>query len=350
MAVVSGLKPFKQFEVRVSAQPEDHRWAIVLAGGEGTRLNGVTTQRYGVHRPKQYCAFWGGRSMLQWTLDRTKSLVKSAHTKTVIGNGHESMFARAVSDPGAGEVIVQPDNCGTLPGILLPLSHVLAEDPEATVLLLPSDHFILPTQAFVDRAHRAMELAARYPDKLVLLGAVPDAPVPDYGWVQPSEALRDFNEWDAQSVSAFIEKPDQITAERLYRRGWLWNTMMVAAKAKTMWNAAFECAEELLHRFNAYRQAVTAVRTGRAPIGHAELALAHLYRDMNSADFSRDLLQRVPQQCTVLPLKDVYWCDCGHPDRLAQLLTKNSERDEAYGEVRTAVGPPQARRANAIPN
>ncbi len=316
-------------ERKLTLNAGGRRWAIVLAGGEGARLSAFTAQQYGVQRPKQYCTFWGGQTMLQWTLDRIGALVKQDHTKIIIGNGHERMFAESVADPTAAEVIVQPTNNGTLPGILLPLSHILAEDPEATVLLAPSDHFILPAHNFVERSRRAIELAERYPDKLVLLGAVPDSPVPDYGWVQPGDAVRSPGDWSAQPVSAFIEKPGQAVADTLYRRGWLWNTMIVAGKAKLMWNAAFECAEDVLHRFNSYRQTIASVRNGHAPDEHARLALQHLYSDLGTADFSRDLLQRVPERCAVLPLSDVYWCDCGHPERLAKILEEFGEPADA---------------------
>lgn len=301
------------------------RWTIILAGGEGERLRGVTTQRYGTQRPKQYCSFWGGQSMLQWTMDRTVGLVQESHTKVVIGNGHEKLYLESVREPICGEVIVQPRNYGTLPGILLPLSHIMAEDPNATVILMPSDHYIFPAEKFVERARRAMELAERFPDKLVLLGAVPDSPIPDYGWVQSEgHAFRD-DDWRAKPVTAFLEKPGEALAQELYRRGWLWNTMIVAAKVSLLWKLAYECADEILHRFNTYHQALHAIRNGRAPESHRQLALEQLYSGIRSADFSRDVLQCRPERCAILPMTDVFWCDCGHPERLQRVIERAGE-------------------------
>lgn len=302
--------------------PSGRRWAILLAGGEGERLRGLTAERYGAHRPKQYCSFWGDRSMIDWTMHRASGLVDAGRTKVIIGNGHEALFAEAVPQPICGEVLVQPKNYGTLPGILLPLSHVLAEDPHATVIVMPTDHYIFPMHAFIRRARRAMELAERYPDKLVLLGAVPDSAVPDYGWVQCERSQEDGDEWTARTVTAFLEKPGARLAHDLYRRGWLWNTMMIVANVSVMWRTAYECAGDILHRFDMYLQVISAVRTGRAPAHHRQLALEQLYDNIEPADFSRDLLQRRPGRCAILPMPDVYWCDCGHPERLARITAR----------------------------
>ena len=301
------------------------RWAILLAGGEGERLRGVTAVRYGEHRPKQYCTFWGDRSMLQWTMDRAASLAEATRTKVVIGNGHEPLYTESVPDPHCGEMIIQPKNNGTLPGILLPLSHILVEDPNATVILMPSDHYIFPMDVFIQRARRAMELAECHPNKLVLLGAVPDSPVPDYGWVQYGSGYGTTDDRAAKPVTAFLEKPGESLARRLYRNGWLWNTMIVAAKVSLMWQTAHECEDHLLHRFETYRQTVRAVREGRVPDHHRQLALEHLYKGIGSADFSRDILQCRPERCTILPMTDVFWCDCGHPERLRQIMARAGE-------------------------
>src|SRR5687768_4764508 len=108
------------------------RWAIILAGGEGTRLSRLTVRRFGEHRPKQYCAFLGQRTMFEHTLDRAVGMVGPERVVTVIGRGH---WRYLQGRPGlVGYMVEQPRACDTAPGVFLPLAYVLAFDPEATVV------------------------------------------------------------------------------------------------------------------------------------------------------------------------------------------------------------------------
>jgi bifunctional N-acetylglucosamine-1-phosphate-uridyltransferase/glucosamine-1-phosphate-acetyltransferase GlmU-like protein len=97
--------------------------------------------------PKQYCAFVGSRAMLQHTLDRAKQLVPSDQIVTVIGKGHRRHIEDRSSLPG--RLVEQPASRDTAAGLFFALACITALDPNAMVLVLPSDHFVSPESAFV---------------------------------------------------------------------------------------------------------------------------------------------------------------------------------------------------------
>ena len=117
-------------------------WAIVLAGGEGSRLRSVTTTALGVAIPKQFCSLHGGDSLLHDALKRAESIASPDHICAVVSQQHRRWWESALAGVASVNIIVQPRNCGTANGILLPLLCILERDPEARVVILPSDHHV----------------------------------------------------------------------------------------------------------------------------------------------------------------------------------------------------------------
>ncbi len=282
-----------------------HRWALVLAGGEGERLKSFVREREGRPIPKQYCVFSGGKTMLERAYERAEAAVSPERIVTVVGRGHRAFLGRTRV---RGRVIEQCANRGTLPGVLLGLAHILASDPLATVLILPSDHFIDPPEALRGLFGEAMGLAERYPDQLVLLAAVPDAPEPDYGWIEPGAAVAE----SAFSVRLFREKPDAILAREFFHRGYLWNTMITAAKGREFWETARALLPGLIRRFDALRAAAGA--------GPCEFLQPEVYESIAPADFSRDILERACLRCLVMPMRGARWSDWGRAARILGTL------------------------------
>ncbi len=116
-------------------------WSVILADGEGTRIKPFIEMWFGDGRPKQYCTFTGTRSLFQHTVDRADSLAPQAQ-RIVVAAAHHDRYVREQLGDREGRVLFQPRNRGTAPGILLPLTYVLALAPEALVVIYPSDHFV----------------------------------------------------------------------------------------------------------------------------------------------------------------------------------------------------------------
>jgi mannose-1-phosphate guanylyltransferase len=163
-------------------QKKPNLCGIVLAGGEGKRLQPLIHRLRGDILPKQFVNFVGDGSVLEHTFLRAEKLIPSDRIFTVANWAHLKCpeVRRQISSRPRGSVVVQPDNKDTGPGLLLPLmSHVYL-------------------------AYRAVE---RDPSRLVLLGIELDTPEPEYGYILPGEKLKTMVCLGAFTISRFIEKP-----------------------------------------------------------------------------------------------------------------------------------------------
>lgn len=154
-------------------------WPIILAGGEGERTRPFIQQWLGYSMPKQYCTFVGSRSMLRHTLDRADRLGRPDHKVTVVAK-HHLPYAREIFDTQqGGEVILQPRNCDTAAGIFLPTTYVRAWDPNATVVICPSDHFVFPEDRFLETVQQATRTVHVLQDRILLLACA----LPIWNWI-----------------------------------------------------------------------------------------------------------------------------------------------------------------------
>ncbi|HET6373292.1 MAG TPA: sugar phosphate nucleotidyltransferase [Candidatus Polarisedimenticolia bacterium] len=298
-------------------------WAIVLAAGEGTRLRALTTDRTGVSTPKQYCSLRGDGSLLDRTLRRGRRVVPRSNMVTVVAAQHRQWWESALADLPEKNLIVQPRNRGTAAGLLLPLLSILSRDPEARVLVLPSDHFV-EDEATLERAlRRALSELERDRDGVILLGITPDAAVPDYGWIVPQESAGR----PTLAVSSFVEKPDPDTAADLLEQGGAWNSFIFAARGRSLLRLYQRRLPGLLRAFHA--------ALGEKP-GELTPALIGLYEAIETTDFSRDILQGSEPSLRLLPVPPCGWTDLGTPARVSECLTRL--RGSARGRAVTLPG------------
>ncbi|MFI5394217.1 MAG: sugar phosphate nucleotidyltransferase [Candidatus Binatia bacterium] len=165
---------------------EGKHWAVVLAGGEGTRLQELTRQITGSPIPKQYCRIMGERSMLETTLIRTQRYVPVDNTLVVINSTHLDIAREQLHPLPDGNILVQPCNRDTGPGLLFGLLALVRRDPAAIVGLFPSDHYVGDDRGFIDHVGHATRVVEEMPDKIVVLGIRPDHPEPGYGYIMPA--------------------------------------------------------------------------------------------------------------------------------------------------------------------
>ncbi len=122
--------PHEQHRRRISSGT-GHRWALILAGGEGSRLQSLTTTASGIAIPKQFCSFGGEASLLHDALRRAQTVTTPAHTCAVVSDHHRLWWQAMDLRIPSANLIRQPHNRGTAIGILLPLLQILHRDPEA---------------------------------------------------------------------------------------------------------------------------------------------------------------------------------------------------------------------------
>jgi mannose-1-phosphate guanylyltransferase len=295
-------------------------WVIVLAGGEGTRIQPLIQQCLGFSCPKQYFTFCGKHSMLENTVDRAAELVGPERVITVIGKGHRRYLK---NQSVSGMVMEQPFSRGTGAGVFLPAAHIHAKDPEATVLIFPSDHFVCPRAGFLGQVDHARRCLEHLDDRLLLMAAVPDLPETDYGWVEPGEGLptpAEAGKPGIREVRSFREKPGAEEAQRCFEQGHLWNTMIVAAKLRSLWSLGKQILPDVIEKFEAF-SSIPSGYPGKSKRGD-RAAVMKLYRSIPSFDFSSTFLTHAAGRCAVVPLQGVLWSDWGRPERVFDSLRR----------------------------
>ena len=224
-------------------------WSIVLAGGDGHRTKEFVRRWLGYEKPKQFCTFVGTRSMLQHTLDRATRLTPWERVVVSAARHHQYELWQQLEGRPAGMVLLQPKNVDTAAGILLPLTFILARDPQATVVIYPSDHFVHPEDAFIFAVDQAVRGSALLGGRTVLLAAKPERLEPEYGWIKPGRFVGWTGKAAVRAVETFVEKPDAATAREAMTTGSLWNTMVVVAKGKELWNLGWKCVPDIMPLF-----------------------------------------------------------------------------------------------------
>jgi len=298
-----------------------NRCAIVLAGGDGLRLKPFIHELKGVNAlPKQYVNVIGSRSMLEHTFDRAERLIFPERIFTLVTQDHLPYpeVQRQLSSRATGTVIVQPENKGTLPGILLPLLYIYRRYAHATVAIFPSDHFIVDEDLFMHYVDVACLVADGYPSRIVLLGIKPDRPEPEYGYIVPDGEIEALRPVGIRNIRLFVEKPRPTLARELVVNGGLWNAMVLAFRIDNMLTLMRRLVPDL---YDSFQEILGAIGTcNERPVIEA------IYRRLRPVNFSEVILQGLsllrPSRMSVLPVSGVYWSDWGSRHRVVSALKK----------------------------
>ena len=283
-------------------------WAVVLAAGDGTRLRPLTRLLYGEDVPKQFTAIAGERSLVQATLDRLAASFPPERTVVVVGKSCEAVARRQLRDYQGVDVVVQPRNLGTGPGLLLPLARIRARERSARVAVFPVDHYVPRPERLLEGVESALDAAER--PGLTLIGVEADRPETEYGWIVPGQRAFKITT-TIQVVRRFVEKPDRAHAEELLRQGALWNTFISIGRAREFWSAALRHLPRVARLLDLYAERVGHTNEGGI--------LERLYAKMEPANFSRSVLEK-ERGLGVVPVKGSGWSDWGTPSRVFESL------------------------------
>uniref|UniRef100_A0A831U106 mannose-1-phosphate guanylyltransferase n=1 Tax=Geobacter metallireducens TaxID=28232 RepID=A0A831U106_GEOME len=194
-------------------------YVVILAGGSGTRFWPLSRKLH----PKQLMSVFGGRSMLQRTVERVLPL--NPKRILVVTNHLQAEETRRQLEYLRGvriEVIEEPMGRNTAPAICLAATLIARHDPEAVMAVLPADHFIRDEDAFCATIGKGREAALN--GYLVTLGIAPDRPETGYGYIEADTVLRGEGPYP---VKRFVEKPDRERALEFLAAGtFFWNSGM----------------------------------------------------------------------------------------------------------------------------
>jgi len=289
--------------------------ALVLAGGFGRRLEPFTRRLFGETVPKQFCRFASHRSLLQQTVERTAPLVPHARM-TVVVDRSQTERARAQLEGFRGIALVdQPCDRGTAAGVLLPLLDLFVRAPDAIVLLAASDHGVADDAAFLATVAAARRAVEADRDAIVLVGAEPDSPNTDYGWIVRDGAADGLTTPDR--VVRFVEKPDPRCAEELFAsRRSVWNTMVLVAHVRALWRCFARRVPTLA------RDMLCLLARG----GNAASISVEEYARLDVANFSADVIGASSGLHVLTLPAAAGWTDLGTELRLTEWLARQRSR------------------------
>src|ERR1043166_2745818 len=204
-----------------------NRWAVILAGGDGTRLQSMTRRIAGDNRPKQFVPVIGGRTLLNQTRRRVALSIEPERTLIVVTQKHRRFYEPLAHEISPRLLVEQPANKGTAPAILYALLRVAAKSPKAIVALFPSDHFFADDEEFMSYIDVAIDAVEVQPSTVMLLGITPTSPETEYGWIEPQPSILAHAQRSITRVGKFWEKPSLSVATSLMERGCLWNSFVM---------------------------------------------------------------------------------------------------------------------------
>ncbi|PKL81513.1 MAG: hypothetical protein CVV24_14860 [Ignavibacteriae bacterium HGW-Ignavibacteriae-3] len=303
-------------------QPKNNLVGVVLAGGEGVRLQKYVQRLYGYPRPKQYCAFTGSRSMFRHTIDRTALLIPHDKIFTVVNTDHSRYVEDESLNNSSITILEQPCLRDTAAGILFPLLKIKSINPESTVAIFPSDHFILNEERFMEHISKAEQFVDENPKFIVTLGLRTEKFETGYGWIEPTRDVYSDGTTKIFNVKRFIEKPDHDLADTLLNKGCLINTFVMVGKCSAFIKHISFCLPELMGAFKSIRNNLGT------PLEN--IMVRRLYKYLPSFNFSTCVLQNIPEYLHVMEVTDVYWSDWGDEKRItSDLMTLTPAYNES---------------------
>lgn len=208
----------------------ENNYAIIMAGGIGSRFWPFSTHQ----NPKQFLDILGtGRSLIQLTFDRLSKICPVNQIYIVTNSDYKSLISDQLPEIPNGNVLFEPVRRNTAPCVAYGCYKIHHENPDANILVAPSDHLILKEEAYLNAIRSAFKASSEQ-DILITLGITPTRPDTGYGYIQATDEELDTDN-QILKVKTFTEKPNKELAQVFYESGdFSWNSGMFVWSSKSI--------------------------------------------------------------------------------------------------------------------
>lgn len=200
---------------------QHNHYCIIMAGGAGSRFWPLSRDA----RPKQFLDILGvGKTFIQQTFERVTKIIPKENVLVVTGRNHRDLVKEQLPELSDEQLLLEPLRRNTAPCIAYATYKLLSKNPDATVVVAPSDHLILNEPEFLDVLKRCLNFAETN-KSLVTIGIKPTRPETGYGYIQvnPKQPLDDKS--SVYKVKTFTEKPNLELAKVFVDSGeFFWNS------------------------------------------------------------------------------------------------------------------------------
>jgi mannose-1-phosphate guanylyltransferase len=287
-------------------------WAVIMAGGSGTRLWPLSRQKY----PKQALKLVGEKTMFQYAVERITPIFPVERILVVTRNEHGPILMSQAPELPIENFILEPEGRGTASAIGLAALLLENRDPGAVMAILTADHFISKTEYFCEILTASEQIAVE--GSLVTLGIQPSSISTGFGYIQHGLTLGERNGLEFFDVQRFIEKPDLTTAEQMVLNGnYSWNSGMFVWKLERI----FEELELQMPEF--YAKLLDLKKTLNTVDYHSKLNRIWPTIKKQSIDYG---VMEGARQVVVIPV-DIGWTDIGSWGSLLELLPTDSAKN-----------------------
>ena len=220
-----------------------HRYCVIMCGGIGSRFWPYSR----TDKPKQFIDFFGtGRSLLQMSYERLLPIVPKENILVMTNARYADKVREQLPDISPDRILLEPDRRNTAPCIAWAAYHLAALDPQASMLVTPSDHLITRESVFEQCVLRGFDFVENN-DALLTLGIHPTRPETGYGYIQIGREL----EPGLLKVKTFTEKPDLELAKVFLESGeFFWNAGIFLWRAEVIKKAFHRYLPDLASEFD----------------------------------------------------------------------------------------------------
>lgn len=302
---------------------KENYYALIMAGGGGTRLWPLSRK----DRPKQALSLIGESSMFRVSVQRLFGLFDPSHIFVVTGaNMVEGLRTDAPELP-AENFIIEPFGQESGPAAGLGTTHILAQNPNATIAVLTSDHHIADVEGFLNVLKSAYEVAQR--GMIVTLGISPSFPSTGFGYIERGEQFDTVSNYKVYYSNGFKEKPDQQTAIEFLASGrYSWNAGMFIWQGQQVMGEFEKQHPTMYKHFEDIRQAFNTSR-------YTELINAY-WPSMTKLSIDYTIMEHA-SKVAVIPV-DIGWSDIGSWSALYDVLVENNGANNGKNIVHSTQG------------
>lgn len=288
-------------------------YAVVLAGGSGTRLWPLSRK----YSPKQLLKLIKGKSLLEMTLKRCSRFILPQNIVVVSSADMSSEVKTSIQSTLLKKInfIDEPASKNTATAIGVAAAYVANRDPDGMLIVMPSDHLIENDGKLQEAINFAVDPASQ--QSLVTFGIKPHSPDTGFGYIKPGNPVLSKNSLHAYRVDSFYEKPNADKAKELIDMGCLWNSGIFVFNAKTLLN---EIQKHLPQLGNAL---------GKLAADYSQKNFLKIYGLQDSVSIDHGVFEKA-QNVVVIPL-DIQWKDLGNVLAIEQIHKKDKQGNVIVG-------------------